>query len=593
MPAGAVFRPQSRRVMPVPAGGTGGKLVHGGHFPKTPVEDKKPRPGPHGETGRDWRAWLQKQAQRILWLFGDRGKRLSFGGCGMGLHFSADALEIHRHEGTDDRPDSYSFVGLAHCGNPWVCPICAPRIGAVRVDEIAKAVQKLLEKGFSYLFATYTARHTAGMSLIEFAVLFRRAQNEFKKSRYFKKLQKLYKRAFEITATEVTDDDPRVPDEARTGWHFHVHSLILLDRRFLTETECAEFQAIAAEGWQTACEKVGLECSLERGFYLESFQEHAKKTGKKINFDAQSKEKQDEYVRQVSEYFAKSLGFELTGATRKIAKKGKYGGGRCTPWDLLVAAIKGSVRARERWIEYAYAMRGAKDGGAGFSLIRFSPGLKKAAGIEKEKAKKDKDESVDEDAMRGKKGDAVLSLAVDSWMPVAKQGRLWHLLDIMAADGESAVKAACKKAEKGIDSLTGENLGPGRVNPAWHGCENCPPVQLGGDLAVHDLREKEAENEVRRQQAEEKLIAWQEGIYKRLFIGDYSSIYDDLDSLMFARDHMRSYGRDADLALPLAVPWTGCGLDARLLLPGASVKSVREWSDKKRRYVHTPRIVWQ
>lgn len=535
---------------------------------------------------RDFRAWFQKQLQRLLFFYGT-GERISFGGCGMGVFFDGN-LEIHRQKDSGD----LSFIGLTHCSNPWICPVCAPRIGALRLSEIEAASRALLLAGYSYLFTTFTARHKKGVSLLNFTKDLKAAMRLFKKSAAFKQLQKRFARAFEITAFEVTDDAPYVPEAARTGWHPHIHSVIFLDRAFLTEKECAEFAQIASKGWKESCAKVGLDASLERGFYMESIQEYARKTGVKRSFDKMSQKEQEKYINRISAYCVKSMGFELTGATRKISKRGRYGQDRCTPWDLAMAAIKGNARARERWLEYAYAMRGAKSGGAGFNFVRFSPGLRKFAGIE---------EVSDEDALRGKEGKKILSFGIDlpedAWLPVAKQGRLWHLLTLADQSDENlaikAVRDACRKAARGVDILTGENIGIGRVNPAWHGCEGCPPVRIGGDLAAIDRYERDQELAILREKEEKRRLEKQERVYKLLADCDYESIYTDIESLFFAREHMRRFGRDPEGSLPLALPWTGDGSNNWLFLPGASMCVVRDYDRKKRRYISSRRVVWQ
>lgn len=585
MPAVALAsRSLPRRVMPVTDGGHGAPLVHGGQFQTSPpVED-----GYGIGTKRDGRAWLQKQLQRLLHFHG-RGEKVSFGGCGMGTQFGK-SLEIHRQEATGE----LSFVGLAHCSSPWICPICAPRVGAKRLDDIQKVGVSLLDKGFSYLFLTFTAQHDKDMELAPFLCNFKSALGYFPSTYAYKLLKKKFAMRHYITAFEVTYDMPGTVEAACTGWHPHGHRQYWLERPFLTEEECAEFLKIVSDGWQVCCQKFGLTASREHGVYLESFQEHARKTGLEKPFDEMSKESQEKYIKQIAGYFSKSMGFELTGATRKVGKRGRFGGGRCTPWDLALAAVKGDVHARDRWIEYVYAMRGRDKGGSGFHCVEFS---KKLMSVVETAGP---DEESDKEAMQGKKGYKVLEfgvdLPVDAWLPAAKQGRLWHLLTVADQakydEVEKDVGAACKRAEKGIDILTGEYIGVGRVNPRWGGCDGFPAVQLGGDLLERDQFEKEQEEKARQQEEEEKRVAWQESVYRNLFAGNYAALYESMESLFFARDHLETYGRDADVVLPLAVPWTGCGPDARLLLPGASVRVDRSWSDKKRRYVHVPRIVW-
>lgn len=600
----------------------GGALVHGGPLPKggdaeagplARSSSRKPqRKGAKAPTvaelrkRRDFRHWLMKMGQRLVHLYGasfygfdkDKKTQVSFTGCCTSGFLRpdehgefTDAVEVHRHgelesvlSGSKSFAD-YSFVGLAHCGNPWLCPVCAPIVGARRLDEIQKSSMYLLKRGYSYLFCTYTASHDYSVKLADFQKKFSEAKREFKKSASFKAVQKKWAREWEIVSTEVTDDDPKSEKEKRTGWHLHDHTLIFLKRPFLTEDEVAEFQSLMSKGWQEACKKAGLKTSLERGIYIESIQEHAKKTGLIIPFDELPKKKQKEYIDRVSEYFTKSMGFELTGATRKTAKKGKYGVARVTPWDLLLAAVKGDVRARERWLEYGAAMRRKP-------LIRFSPGLRDFChlddGLEKEEE--------DQDLMRGRKGTKIFGfgwgelLLPDDFQAVMRQGRLGHLLSVVdqADRGMSppqpvaAAKAFCSLARQGYDILTGEKLGAAGVNPVWAGGDDVPVVAAGVEplsgervfiSSVADQirlwRDEQAELARKRHLAE-----WDEKIARASAVGSLGSLWDDaaaeenLDLISYAREKVASSGGDPDVVLPLSSPWVGNLADTQPLLPG-------------------------
>lgn len=649
--------------MPCPPQAGGRVLVHGGPSPKSGGASASPlarsssrqpqRKGAKAPTAaqlrrnRDFRHWLMKMGQRIVHLYGapfyggekEEKKKVSFTGCCTAGFLRSDpaggftdAVEVHRHgelesvlSGSKAFAD-YSYVGLAHCGNPWICPVCAPKIGYKRLEEIQKASIFLLKRGYSYLFCTYTASHDYNIRLDEFKKKFSEAKSLFKKSAEFKEAQKKWNREFEIVAVEVTDDDPKSEKEIRTGWHLHNHSIIFLKRSFLTEDEIKEFQFLMSKGWQEACKKAGLKTSLERGFYIESFQERARKTGLETPFDKLSKKKQKKYIKQISEYFTKTMGFELTGATRKTAKRGKFGASRVTPWDLLLAAVQGDVRARERWLEYGAAMRRTP-------LIRFSPGLRDLCDLDAGEEKEQKDE----DLMRGRKGTKILGfgwgelLSPDDFQAVMRQGRLGHLLSVVdEADRRmspsqpvAAAKAFCALARQGYDILTGEKLGVSGVNPVWSG-DDAPPVvaagvePLSGERAfissvadqIRLWRDEQAELARRKQVAE-----WDEKIDRASAAGSLGSLWDyaadeeDLGLICRARERILASGGDPDASLPLSSPWVGNLADLQPFLPGFRAVRVDsrpvylrrmageelDKSEKRAydRYVKQFKVVWQ
>ena len=108
------------------------------------------------------------------------------------------------------------YRGLIRCGNPWVCPLCAPVIAAKRASEIGSVLKWADAEGFVFFKATFTARHKKSDRLIELVSKQSKALKAFKNGRLARKIRGEMGYVDSITAKEATWGP-------LAGWHPHQH----------------------------------------------------------------------------------------------------------------------------------------------------------------------------------------------------------------------------------------------------------------------------------------------------------------------------------------------------------------------------------
>lgn len=573
---------------------SGTPLVNGGNSrtsPPSPSGEKLYGKG-EGEArreGRDYRFFLLKQAQRMI-HFSGRG-RISIGGCAMGAQWGQEKIDIRVFE--DGRS---GFGKMAHCANTY-CPICGPRLAHTRMEDAKKAAEYLLKKGLSYIFMTLTAAHTINDDIKDIRVKMSASAKKFFEGRFFKKYRRKGILKHYIVALEVTDDDPYTIWDECTGWHLHYHLIWFLDCEWLTREEIAELQKEAVASWRDCLRENGLTCSDKYGVDIRGIEDWREKQVKNEKWDKKEKKfslmtdkEKKEHIKRITKYIAKDRAYELThsGTKNKLEIErekdeenqniGLYGQGRVSAWRLLELAIsapgEAGKKARRRWLDLVYGMRGA-------TMFRLSQGLRAEAGLGKEKTDAEKLRADDD------RGDVVESFVVDDVFAIMKQGRQGHLASIAAREVPEDVRAetwggareACKAAVKGYDILTGRKLPASGVPERWDGA-SIP------DLPVADWFKASEEAQARERaerRAREQAAGRQNEARRRLYGGSFRDVHLLPRLLQRAADRRRGGLATMSRAQLRRIEWAirgGCWADAAAMSPHVPA-SCEWWPDQK------------
>ena len=237
------------------------------------------------------------------------------------------------------------YGGLIACGLVWLCPVCAPKVQAVRAAEVAGAIDYWLSCGGIVELVTFTVPHHRHQRLAELDKGVRDAYRSMTGSRGYRELMT----ELEVLGTIVA---PEVTWGAETGWHPHLH--VLRFRRNVGPGGRKDARASASpdsalfELWRSSVVRAGLETPSIKGFSV------------------QNGNKAAEYVaKMATEAYTWGTHDELVRSHTKKGREGRY-----TPFDFLrqsVAEVEGSWRSL--WRDYAAVYRGRRQ-------LRWSPGLK-------------------------------------------------------------------------------------------------------------------------------------------------------------------------------------------------------------------------
>lgn len=138
------------------------------------------------------------------------------------------------------------FNHVVTCANPFLCPVCSPRIMGVRRTEISKAVHSWLSLDSSntcYMF-TFTFSHSRSDALSGLLEAFKSSLQRFWSRGDLKRLLNAAGRVGRITATEIQYS-------RKNGWHPHQHVLLFCRVADFDQLKLASF-------WLGALESSGL-----------------------------------------------------------------------------------------------------------------------------------------------------------------------------------------------------------------------------------------------------------------------------------------------------------------------------------------------
>jgi len=300
-----------------------------------------------------------------------------------------------RADGGADRP---RLGGLVVCGS-HLCPVCAPRLAKTRRQEVGQVIAWATGQGFYPVLLTLTTSHQAGDDLAELLDRQRQALRSWRQHRAYRDAAKSI--AGTISAFETT--------YGKHGWHPHAHILFLVRARSMGRA--LRIVVSLRRAWRASAEAKGLRVG-------------------RAGFRAQAGE-------QASGYLAKwDTAAEVAGAWCKRGRQGAE-----TPFGLLLRAYEGDSQAAVLWSEYAAVMKGR-------SVLRFSPGLRAAAGLADVSDVEASMPSVDDD-------ESLVALIAPAVWEAAKSAGLDRtvLLDAARVGGGEGVR-------RYLDTLLGLNARP-------------------------------------------------------------------------------------------------------------------------------------
>lgn len=316
---------------------------------------------------------------------------------------------IYYYEESAEGPAFHAIAGTQKCSSPYVCPVCGRAINAKRRDDLSFTTKKMVGLGYSYAFLTFTAGHKYGDSLKEFVESFQEAQRSMRKPKAYKLFKERWNIAHQIRTNEITLDHP---DAAKkSGWHWHSHIIVYLDRPLLSQAEAEQMQAELAAMWTKHCAKHGLKADAAHGVSVE--RPHCTLKGKRVLADEKN-------VKKLCDYMAKAISFEASPApSAKVGRSTE----RITHWQMLaLATLHGRTDLLSKVDEFVQAMKGRRS-------IYMSRGLADLVGLNVE---------TDEEVTQGELGDQLVYPFEDhEWIAFAARG---------------VQRAACFRIDDGADA---------------------------------------------------------------------------------------------------------------------------------------------
>lgn len=232
------------------------------------------------------------------------------------------------------------FHNLAVCGSVWTCPICSPKIGATRRDEISKAYEAVLGQGGTAYLVTFTVKHGVGDDAVELVAKLKESGQFLMKSRTWKNITRksppkrpkadsppFFNWLGRVAALEVT--------HGLNGWHPHEHHLFFFHKK-LTTLQVNYLKDRLALEWQKSCVNAGLPPpSLDVGIDV------------RIALSAA------DYLTKFGCERGWSIERELVSADKKKGKKQSR-----TPFQILRDAAHGDERSEKLFSTFAVAFKG-------------------------------------------------------------------------------------------------------------------------------------------------------------------------------------------------------------------------------------------
>jgi len=330
---------------------------------------------------------LRNDARRLL-------PRNAFKGlhqCGLPVNGAGGSVSIVLHSETGRA----HWSGTISCGSPWVCPVCARKIGARRSEEIETAAGQWIADGGRLFFATLTVPHLRKDDLHSLMDAFAEARRRLLGSGTWRRWRYEHGVVGLIIAQEVT--------WGRNGWHPHAHLLVFV----AGEVAPGDLHGVLFPLWARAVRAVGLGEVSPGALHVVEVAERAD-------------------VEALAEYMGAGpskggwgwgLGAELAGQAVKGGQRG------LAPFELLAVASGRRVvewlpqeRAVALWREYAEATKGRRH-------LVWSPGLKALFGIA--------DRSDEEVANEPGEGEVVAEVAAADYLLLRERGLLAEPLELV------------------------------------------------------------------------------------------------------------------------------------------------------------------
>jgi hypothetical protein len=238
-----------------------------------------------------------------------------------------------------DQSGKTYYAGLMACGSVWCCPVCAPKIQAVRALEVRAAIDQWTAQGGAVVLLTQTVPHSQRDQLETLLKQFADASQRFKRGSPYKRACKRLGLAGSIRAMEATD--------GANGWHPHAHTILFLNGLSVSHKS---IHGELFKLWELAAARAGFEGQLSPDA-----------------FDVQDASKVKNYVTKMGTEYQWNAEHELVKAHSKSGSSHSM-----TPFDMLrrYLEVPDDGRLLARFAEYASNFHGKRQ-------LVWSDGLKK------------------------------------------------------------------------------------------------------------------------------------------------------------------------------------------------------------------------
>lgn len=270
--------------------------------------------------------------------------------------------------------DSAHFKGLQLCGSVWDCPVCAAKITELRRQELAKAMHRAKELGYSRVMTTYTQRHLKHQRCKDLLQQFNKSRRRFKSGKGWQTIAAKFGYIGSTSGKEPTHTSEH-------GWHIHTHELMVFDH-LLTADEVQQLELALKARWVKVAD-----ADWKHGLDVQAGHEATENYVSKFGLEPQKS--------------GWTLEHEVTKShTKKASRNGR------TPFQLLDAADAGDSAAGELFREYSAAFKGQRQ-------LVWTRGLRAMLGL-------DEVEQTDEELAELEQAEAVVvaSLTARQWRVV-------------------------------------------------------------------------------------------------------------------------------------------------------------------------------
>ena len=348
-----------------------------------------PTSGELGNISRRRKAWaLRDVSARLLRPEDPTQRGPSVCGCGKD-GFQAEEVTFHlREDGTA------KAGGILHCDSAWLCPVCAPKKGKERQERMAKVFDHV--KAYSdgqMVMATVTVQHDRKDALEALKRAVQVASRKARQGKPWRLRKERHNVIGVISAPEVTWSE-------KHGWHFHIHTAILL------------------HGTGAEAEELGR-------WFIGRYMSYIRLEGYRALVQGQDVtliKNQDRLAEYLSKGVSRNrdLAWEMAGqATKKARGDGLH------PFEILEAA-SGNPKMTALWLEYAAAMKGTR------SCV-VTKAIAETLGIEP-----DEDDETPTEELPEPEDDVIGSLPTDIWNTVMSRFKGSTMLAILEDGGAKA-----------------------------------------------------------------------------------------------------------------------------------------------------------
>lgn len=260
---------------------------------------------------------------------------------------------------------SARLIGVQTCGNARLCPVCGPKVGARRREELELAHVRHVRqgRGLAYLL-TLTFPHGIELRLSEAEAKLTDAIRRFKNSRTWKRMRARGALGY-VSSSEETFG-------ALNGWHPHQHVLLFGQRDTIEGRDNEAGDLVGAHvdelkaAWLASCRKAGIAIDS-----ITDFLDH----GLRVQGGIAAAE----YVAKFGRETSWSLSAEMTARSWKAGRLSDH----YTPPQLLALAHAGiSIVGRGETFDPAALILDYAGVYKGKRLLTWTPGLKAALGID-------------------------------------------------------------------------------------------------------------------------------------------------------------------------------------------------------------------